>query len=44
MPDRQREINSLAGIESNVAAGPTVGGDDDSESGDDEKQEEEAAP
>ena len=42
LPDRQREINSLAGIESNVAAGPTIGGDDDSESGDDEKQEEEA--
>ena len=42
LPDRQREINSLAGIESNVAAGPTIGGDDDSESGDDKKQEEEA--
>ena len=42
LPDRQREINSLAGIESNVAAGPTIGDNDDSESGEDEKQEEEA--
>ena len=37
MPDRQREINSLAGIESNVA-GPTFG---DHDSSDEEKKDEE---
>ena len=31
MPDRQREINSLAGIETKTA-GPSVGADDDSSS------------
>ena len=30
LPDRQREINSLAGIESNVA-GPTTFGEDSSD-------------
>jgi len=39
MPDRQREINSLAGIESNVA-GPTAFGGHDSS--DEEEKDEEA--
>ena len=38
LPDRQREINSLAGIESNIA-GPTFGDDSD----DNEEKEEAAA-
>ena len=42
MPDRQREINSLAGIESNLA-GPTLGGDDSSSDEDKPEGEEETA-
>ena len=45
LPDRQREINSLAGIESNIA-GPAAFGDDDSseeESKGEENEEVQAA-
>ena len=38
MPERQREINALAGIETTVT-GPAIGGDSESEE-EDEKQEE----
>ena len=45
LPDRQREINSLAGIESSVAGGPQAFANQDESSSDEEesKDEEEGA-
>ena len=43
LPDRQREINSLAGIESNVAGPTTFGEDSSDEEGKEEGDQEDKA-